>query len=214
MRHRKNSRKLGRMSAHRKATLKSLAIALLVNESIRTTKVKAKAAGSYIDRLITIAKENTPVAKRRIFSLIRNKELIEPLFNEIVPRFKNRTSGYTRVIPLYPRRGDGSPMAILELVEKKPKSEPKKNKKEETRKESLPEKLKARTKEKPKGISVKPKNETLKAEEKREAHHVAPEPKADVKEEIRKEKAKDEQKKIKQQGLFKNIRRYFRGKSS
>ena len=194
MRHRKKNRRLGRKNTHRKATLKNLARALLVKESLKTTKIKAREAQSLIDNLITIAKKNSPESKRRVFALIRDKSLISLLFNEIAPRFKTRNSGYTRIIPIYPRRGDGSPMAILELVEKKPAVVPKKAQK-------LP---------KPKGKEVPEKKEEPKKEEK----PVTPAPKAGVKEEIQKEKAKEEQKKIKKAGFFKNLRRYFRGKSS
>ncbi|MDB4349817.1 50S ribosomal protein L17 [Omnitrophica bacterium] len=211
MRHEKRSKRLGRKSSHRKATLKNMARALLVKESIRTTKTKAKVAQSYIDKLITTAKSNTPESKRQVFALIRDKGLINLLFNEVAPRFKTRNGGYTRVIPLYPRRGDGSPMAILELVERKPKVEPKKAKKlgkqaaeEGAKKEEKPKKAEPE--------KTRPTKESPPQAEKEE-HKVAPEPKADVKEEIRKEKAREEEKKIKKGSIFKNIRRYFRGKA-
>jgi large subunit ribosomal protein L17 len=129
MRHRKKSKRLGRQNSHRKATVKNMARTVLINESIRTTKVKAKVAQSLVDKLITIAKTDSPESKRHIFSIIRDKNIIETLFNDIAPRFKSRNGGYTRLIPLYPRKGDGSPMAILELVEKKPKVETQKPKK-------------------------------------------------------------------------------------
>lgn len=208
MRHRKNNIRMGRKSAHRKATLKSLACALFTRESIRTTKTKAKEAKAFTDKLITIAKDNTPQSKRHIFSLLRDKDLIDILFNEIAPRFKARSSGYSRVIPLYPRRGDGSPMAILELVEKKPKVEPKKTKKEDKPKLLKKTAKPAKAKEEPKK-AVKPEPRP----EPKVEHKAAPEPKVDIKEEIRKEKAKGEQEKIKKKGLFGNIRKFFRGKA-
>lgn len=198
MRHKKSTKRLGRKNTHRKATLKNLARALLVRENIRTTNIKAKQAQSFIEKLITIAKNNTPESKRQVFALIRDKSLISLLFNEIAPRYKNRNSGYTRVIPIYPRRGDGSPMAILELVEKKLKVAPEKTKKEKIKKQ-----------EKPKGVPPPPE----KIEEKKEGK-VAPEPKMDVKEEIQREKARKEEGKIKKGGFFKNLRRYFRGKAT
>jgi large subunit ribosomal protein L17 len=178
---------------------------------VRTTKVKAKAAQSFVESVITKAKTDTPASKRHVFALIRDKALIDTLFNDIAPRFKERAGGYTRVIPLYPRRGDGSAMAILELVVKKPKPETKKAKKTAKRPETEPprkeDKQKTAKKAK-KEVPPKP------AEEKKETKaKPAPPPKADVRDEIRKEKAKDEEKKIKKGGIFKNIRRYFRGKS-
>lgn len=204
MRHRKNNRRLGRKNSHREATLRSLACALFEKESIRTTKVRAKEARSFIDNLIAIAKNNTPESRREVFALIRDKNLIEILFNVIAPRFKTRSSGYTRIIPIYPRRGDGSPMAILELVEKRPVT---------TTKKAKPKKEKE-VRPQPNGgpPPAEKKEEKPKLEEKKE-HKVAPEPKADVKEEKRQERAREEEKKIKKGGLFRNLRRYFRGKS-
>ncbi|MBL7069549.1 MAG: 50S ribosomal protein L17 [Candidatus Omnitrophica bacterium] len=208
MRHRKNNIRLGRKNTHRVATLRSLAIAVLTKESIRTTRTKAKEAKSFIDNLITMAKSNTPESKREVFALAREKGIINLLFNEVAPRFKTRNGGYTRVIPLSPRRGDGSPMAILELVEKKPVA-PKKLKKKETAKKELKPGIKKEGKDK-----TKPEEEPKEIkEEPQRDQRIAPAPKADVKEEIAKEKAKKEEKKIKKGGFLKNIRRYFRGKT-
>ncbi len=223
MRHRKKSKKLGRMSAHLKATKMNMARAVILKESIRTTKTKAKVVQSYVEKLITIAKTNTPESKRHIFSLLRDKSLIELLFNEVAPRFKSRNGGYTRVITLYPRRGDGSPMAILELVEKKPKVEPKKTKKagqkgtvEEIKKQEKPTKAETEPKkaEKTKKAKSDLKEEATPVitEEKAEPRKVAPEPKADAKEEIRKDKMIREDKKAHKGNVFKNIRKYFRRK--
>jgi large subunit ribosomal protein L17 len=227
MRHRKKNKKLGRINTHRKATLKGLARAILTKESIRTTKTKARVAQSFIDKLITIAKSNTPESKRHIFALIRDKGVIELLFNDVAPRFKTRNGGYTRIIPLYPRRGDGAPMAILELVEKKPKVEPKKPKKlgkkateEEVKRDEKPAKAEPKPRKEEKARPAKKIKAAIKeeakpqTEEKVEPRKAAPEPKVDLKEEIRKEKAKKEDKKAQKGNIFKNIRRYFRGKSS
>jgi len=223
MRHRKKSKKLGRMTSHRKATLMNMARAVILKESVKTTKTKAKVAQSYIDKLITIAKSDTPESKRRVFSLLRDKSLIELLFNEVAPRFKSRNGGYTRVITLYPRRGDGSPMAILELVEKKPKVESKKVKKagqketaEEIKKQDKLKKAEAKPKktEKTKQAKSDLKEEAtpVKIEEKTEPHKIGPETKADVKEEIRKDRAIKEDKKTRKSNVFKNICKYFRRK--
>lgn len=200
------------MSAHRKATLRELARAVITRESIRTTRVKAKVAQSFVDTLITRARVNTPESKREIFALLRDKEIIELLFNDVAPRFKERKGGYTRVIPLYPRRGDGSPMAILELVEKRPPKEPKKAKKAPSKAQAAP---KAATP--PKAEEAPKKDEPKKAEKKvavQEPPKAKPPKveKAKIDQEIKKEKAKDEDKKIKKGGLFNNIQKYFRGK--
>jgi len=208
MRHRKKNIRLGSKNTHRTATLRCLANAVVFKESIRTTRVKAKEAKSIVDRLITMAKTNTPESKREVFSLTRDKNIINLLFNEIAPRLKARNGGYTRVIPLAPRRGDGSPMAILELVEKKPVAPKKPKKKEAAKKEPKP------TVKKDEKVKEKPKEELDKIKEQpRDQQRIAPVPKADVKEEIQKEKAKKEDKKIKKGGFLKNIRRYFRGKA-
>lgn len=209
MRHRKNNIRLGRKNTHRVATLKSLACAVLTKETITTTRTKAKEARSFVDGLITKAKNNTPESKREVFAIVRDKGLIETLFNDIAPRFKSRSGGYTRVIPLYPRRGDGSPMAILELVEKKP-VDAKKPKKEADKKEPKPKakEVKPPAKETPKKAEpVKP------GQEPKAERPPAPKPKDDIKEEATREKARDEQKKTPKPGFFKNIRRYFRGKT-
>ncbi len=192
MRHRKNKRRLGRKKSHRKATLKSLACALLSKESIKTTRIKAKEAQPFVDRLISIAKKNLPESKRMVFASLRDKDIIKVLFDDVAPRFKERNGGYTRVIPLYPRRGDSASMAILELVEKRPKPA------------------------KPTAKKVKEKKPLPRAEERPKAEEkpkIAPEPKADMKEEMRKEKARGEEKKVKKRGFFKNLRKYFRGKA-
>lgn len=206
MRHRKDNRRLGRQSAHRKATLESLARAVIIKESIKTTKVKAKEAQRFIDRLITLAKKNNQQSKRRVFALIKDKELIKPLFEDIAPRFSSRSGGYTRVITLYPRRGDGSAMAILELIEKKVKKAKPKNVKAAISKEHAVE-------EKPKKDEKLQKEIKPKKVEKPE-RKAAPEPKQDVIDEIRRERAREEEKKVKKKGFFKNLRRYFRGKSA
>lgn len=209
MRHRKKSRRLGRKNTHRTATLRGLARALILKESILTTKIKAREAQPLINNIVTIAKENTPESKRRVFAIVRDKALIDTVFNVIAPRFKARNGGYTRIIPTYPRRGDGASMAILEFVEKKPPAAPKKVKTKEAKKEERP-----KIKEEPKK-EVRPKRQepTSKKDQTKSPTKVAPEPKADVKEEIHKKKAKEEEKKVKKMGFFKNIRKYFRGKT-
>jgi len=209
MRHRKKTTRLGMMSAHRKATMMNMARALFQRESIRTTKTKAKVVQSYAEKIITTAKVNTPESKRKVFALLRDKGLIDVLFNDIAPRFKTRKGGYTRVIPLYPRPGDGAPMALLELVEKKPKAVKKKEEKSKAKEKAEP-KVKKAAQSDSKAVLEKP---GAKEDPKKETK-AAPVPKADLKEDIRKEKARDEDKKIQKRGMFKNIRKYFRRKSA
>ncbi|MBN2366802.1 MAG: 50S ribosomal protein L17 [Calditrichaeota bacterium] len=116
MRHRNKIRKLGRTKAHRKATLKNLAGALIEHQQIKTTLVKAKAAQSTIEKLITHGKKDTVAARRQAFKLLQNHHLVQKLFNEIAPTFKERSGGYSRIVKLGRREGDGAELAILQLV--------------------------------------------------------------------------------------------------
>ena len=194
MRHRKKKKRLGRTTSHRKATLRNLARSLFLNQKIKTTRVKAKEARVLVDNLISIAKKNTPFHQRLAFSILGDKKLIKELFKEIAPRFKNRAGGYTRVIPLNFRRGDGADMVILELTEQKIIQEPRvKLRKRLAKEKGLP--------------PPKPKEE-----EKPPEHKIAPEPKAKVAEEIAREKAKTEKRKI-EKGFLKGLRRFFRAKA-
>ncbi len=132
MRHRKRKFDLNRFTSWRKATLKSMLVSLFTYQSIKTTYTKAKAAKILAEKLISLAKADTLMARRQAARLLGDKKLVSLLFNEIGPRFINRTGGYTRIIKLGQRRGDNALMVILELTEIKEK-EPKKaaKKKEE-----------------------------------------------------------------------------------
>jgi len=124
MRHSKIKYQLNRFSSWRRATVLSLARSVFIHQSIKTTKIRARAVKPLIDKLITLAKENTLSAKRRAFRLLNNHRLVSMLFNDIGPRFKNTSGGYTRVMNLGSRRGDNADMAILELtriLKKEPK---------------------------------------------------------------------------------------------
>lgn len=130
MRHAKRKNRLGRFSSLRKATLESLARALVKYESIKTTKTKAKAVRGLCERLITYAKTGT-IAKRRLsFSVLRDESLVNKLFDSIAPRYKDISGGYTRAIPFKARRGDGAEIVIFELTKKEIKEKTKKAKKE------------------------------------------------------------------------------------
>lgn len=128
MRHSKQKFRLGRFSSLRKATLVSLSRALVKYESIKTTKAKAKAVLATCDRLITYAKEGS-IAKRRLaFSILKDETLVKKLFDAIAPRYKDIKGGYTRIIPLKFRRGDGAELVIFELTKKEIKEKVKKPK--------------------------------------------------------------------------------------
>jgi large subunit ribosomal protein L17 len=129
MRHRVAHRKLGRITPHRTALLRNLASALIDKERIRTTLMKAKELRPYAERLITLAKrEDGRLHARRIVARdVQDATLVKKLFDDLGPRFATRPGGYTRILRLGPRKGDGAEMAIVELLgsEFKPKSESK-----------------------------------------------------------------------------------------
>jgi large subunit ribosomal protein L17 len=118
--------KLGRDSSARKALFRDLVTDLFINERIETTEAKAKEVRSIAEKLITLAKRGDLHARRQVAAYVR-KELVDPtdadsqdaiqkLFSDIAPRYANRAGGYTRILKTGPRRGDGAPMAYLELV--------------------------------------------------------------------------------------------------
>lgn len=117
MRHRKKGKKLGRTSPHRKRTLQALSNALIENKSITTTVAKAKALRPFVEPLITRAKEDTEHNRRQVFRHLQNKEMVTELFGEVAERVGDRPGGYTRVIKLGQRSGDGAELALVELVD-------------------------------------------------------------------------------------------------
>jgi large subunit ribosomal protein L17 len=117
MRHRQTVDKIGMVRSHRKSVLANLATSLILNERVDTTFARAKAGQRFSERLITLARRGDLHARRIAFSRIRDKEAVTKLFDEIGPRFKDRNGGYTRVVKLGPRRGDGAEMARIMLVE-------------------------------------------------------------------------------------------------
>lgn len=116
MRHRKVGRKLNRTHSHRKALISNIAAALFEHKLIKTTTAKAKEVRKTVDRLITVAKSGTLADRRQVLRVIPDKKIVKGLFDEIAPSFQNRNGGYTRVIKLGRRQGDGAEMALLELV--------------------------------------------------------------------------------------------------
>lgn len=135
MRHAKIRHQLNRFTSWHDATLKSLARNLLIQQSIKTTKARAKAVRPLLDRLIGLAKLNTLFAKRQAYKILGDHKLVSLLFGDIGQRFNNRMGGYSRIIGLGQRRGDNAEMVILELTEIKKKEKRKPAKKEETKTE-------------------------------------------------------------------------------
>jgi large subunit ribosomal protein L17 len=122
MRHRVHGRKLGRTSAHRKALFRNQLTALFTHERIITTVAKAKALRPQAERMVTLARTGTLANRRRILQSVQDKEIVGRLFEEIAPRFADRPGGYTRIMRLGRRRGDGAELAIIEFVDYEPKA--------------------------------------------------------------------------------------------
>jgi large subunit ribosomal protein L17 len=116
MRHRVLVKRLGRNSAQRKALLRSLATSFLEKERITTTLARAKALRPVAERMITLGKRNTLHTRRRAARMLYKPTVVRKLFEDIAPRFSERPGGYTRIVKLGPRAGDGAEMAVIELV--------------------------------------------------------------------------------------------------
>ncbi len=117
MRHQKKGHKLGRTASHRKATLAALSSALIEHKRITTTVAKAKALRPFVEPLITRAKDDTTHNRRQVFRRLQNKHAISELFSDVAEQVADRSGGYTRVIKLGKRFGDGTEMAMVELVD-------------------------------------------------------------------------------------------------
>lgn len=111
-----NKRKLGRRTDHRNAMLRNQVTSLFENGRIETTVTRAKETQKMAEKMITLGKTNTLHSRRQVATYIYKPATVQKLFDEIAPEYAERNGGYTRVLKLGPRRGDGSEMAILELV--------------------------------------------------------------------------------------------------
>ena len=114
----KRGRTLGRNSSRRKALFQSLAISLIEHEGIKTTLPKAKELRSFVEPLITLAKNDTLSNRRIAFSKLRNKSAVGKLFSDLGPRYKERPGGYSRIIKIGFRKGDAASVAFIELVDR------------------------------------------------------------------------------------------------
>src|SRR4051812_18780973 len=109
--------RLGGSPAHERLMLANLATSLFKHGRIQTTETKAKRLRPLAERLVTFAKRGDLHARRRVLTVVRDKDVVYSLFDEIAPRYTNRAGGYTRIVKTGPRKGDAAPMAIIELVE-------------------------------------------------------------------------------------------------
>ncbi len=138
MGHRDKVRKLGRTRSHREAMLANMAMSLFTHRVIKTTDAKAKALRPVVDRIISTAKKDTLAAKRQVARTINQKQVFKKLFTEILPHFTERDSGFTRIIKLGVRRGDGAPISVVELLTPPPVVESDKKGKKGKKKTSKP----------------------------------------------------------------------------
>jgi len=116
VRHRNKGRKLSRTHTHRKALLRNMATSLFRHERIETTTAKAKELRPVAERLITLARRGDVHARRLAGRKIQDRDVLGKLFDDIAPRFSERPGGYTRILRLGTRKGDGAEMSLIELV--------------------------------------------------------------------------------------------------
>lgn len=118
MRHGKSGKKLSRSVAHRRALLRNMASSLILHEHAETTLIKAKTLRPLIEKLVTMARNDSLHTRRQAYSYLMDKSAVHKLFVEVAPRFKERNGGYTRVVRTGFRHGDSAQMAVIEFVEK------------------------------------------------------------------------------------------------
>ena len=130
MRHRVGGRKLGRSTSHKDAMLRNMVTSFLKFEKIETTDIKAKELRRVAEKMITLAKRGGLHARRQAAAVIREKDVVKKLFDEIGARFADRQGGYTRIVKTGFRAGDSAPMAFIELMDKPEEKKEKKGKKD------------------------------------------------------------------------------------
>lgn len=118
-----SKRKLGRKIGHRKHLLANLATSLILYEKIKTTQAKAKEVRGLVEKMINLAKRGDLVSRRYLLGYSPEENAVKKLFEELVPRYKERIGGYLKIYKLGPRLGDGSKMVIMKLIPHKQKKE-------------------------------------------------------------------------------------------
>ncbi|AGK99192.1 50S ribosomal protein L17 [Clostridium pasteurianum] len=109
-------RKLGRPTDQRKAMLRNLVTSLLKHGKIETTETRAKETRSLAEKMVTLAKRGDLHARRQVLAFVTEEDVVSELFNTLAPKYVDRNGGYTRILKMGPRRGDGAEIVILELV--------------------------------------------------------------------------------------------------
>lgn len=117
MRHRKAGRKFGRNTGQRKALFKGLAASLILNERVTTTEAKAKNIRPYVEKLVSMSREDSEHHRRLVQARLGSEPATRKLFEVIGPRFDGQSGGYTRIYKIGARKGDAAPMALIEFVE-------------------------------------------------------------------------------------------------
>ncbi|MEK6600731.1 MAG: 50S ribosomal protein L17 [Candidatus Binatota bacterium] len=116
MRHLKTGRKLNRSASHRLALMRNLVTSLFRHERIQTTDPKAKELRGWADHVITLGKEGTLHARRQAIGIVQDEGLVRKVFDSLAPRYKDRPGGYTRIVKVGWRHGDGAPLSLIELL--------------------------------------------------------------------------------------------------
>ena len=192
MRHNRQTHRFGRNPKERKAMLENMVTSLLQHQQITTTLQKAKAAQRLAERMITLGKTDSLASRRLAFSYLQDHQLTSKLFKEVAPRFKDRKGGYTRILHLQRRKGDGATLALLELTEK------------EIRVKTKDTKAKPKKEHKDDGHKHSHDGHDHKHEHKAET--------SEGKHETVKPKAKDTAKPPANTGFFRNVSKFFRNK--
>ena len=163
MRHQKKTVKLGRTADHRRALLANQVCALIEHQRIKTTLAKAKAVRPLAERMVTLGKNGSIHARRRALAVLRQKDIVKKLFDDIAQRSAERNGGYTRIVKLGARKSDSARMAFIEWVdaeyiaEEKPKKEKKAKRKEpEAEPQEMTPEAEHSTKEEPKAEASAP----------------------------------------------------------
>ncbi len=203
MPHATHTRNLGRSSSWRKATVQSLAQALLKHERIETTLARAKEAQRLVERLITLGKAESLAARRQAISILNDAQLVRRLFADVAPRFSTRSGGYTRILHQGYRVGDGASLAILELVELAPDLKKPREKGKEKEKAERP-KLKVREEE------VRPEERPAPTPKQKEERPPQPEKKEKQPEKPKRPEATEKKELEKPKGFIDGLRRFFR----
>ena len=143
MRHRHGLRKLNRTSEHRQAMLRNMCNSLLTHEAIKTTVPKAKELRRVVEPMITLAKEPTVANKRLAFDRLRDRDIVEKLFDELGPRYAKRNGGYLRILKTGFRKGDNAPLALVSLMDRPDDAAAEEQKPEQKKKAKKAEEKKA-----------------------------------------------------------------------